>query len=47
VSSATAILDLPDGKGDTIPALTVQQASLAALADRFAAVVERADELPE
>jgi nicotinamidase-related amidase len=47
VSSATATRDLPDGKGGTIPARVVQQASLAALADRFAILVEREDELPE
>jgi nicotinamidase-related amidase len=47
IGGATATRDLPDGKGGTIPARLVQQASLAALADRFAAVVKRVNELPE
>jgi nicotinamidase-related amidase len=47
VADATATRDLPDGSGGTIPAQAVQQASLAALADRFATVVKRADEIPE
>jgi len=47
VGAATATRDLPDGKGGVIPAQVVQQASLAALADRFAAVVERESEIPE
>jgi nicotinamidase-related amidase len=46
VSAATATRDLPDGKGGTLPAQAVQQATLAALADRFATVVTKADELP-
>lgn len=47
IENATATRDLPDGKGGTIPARLVQQASLATLADRFAVVVKRMDELPE
>jgi nicotinamidase-related amidase len=47
VSAATATRDLPDGDGGTIPAQVVQQASLAALADRFAVVVRRTNELPD
>lgn len=47
VGDATATRDLPDGSGGTIPAQAVQQASLAALADQFATVVKRADEIPE
>jgi nicotinamidase-related amidase len=47
VDAATATRDLPDGKGGTIPAETVQQASLAALADRFAVVVQGTDDLPD
>ncbi|HXU94552.1 MAG TPA: cysteine hydrolase family protein [Gallionella sp.] len=39
VAAATATRDLPDGKGGTIPASTLQAASLAALADRTATVV--------
>lgn len=47
VAGASATRDLPDGDGGTIPARAVQRASLAALADRFAAVVPSADEVPE
>jgi len=46
VSAATATRDLPDGDGGTIAARVVQQTSLAALADLFATVVERADDIP-
>jgi nicotinamidase-related amidase len=38
VAAATATRDLPDGQGGVIPAALVQQASLAALADRTAAI---------
>jgi nicotinamidase-related amidase len=47
VGAATATRDLPDGKDGTLPAQAVQQASLAALADRFAVVAQRTDELPD
>jgi nicotinamidase-related amidase len=47
VGAATASRDLPDNRGGTIPSHVVQQTSLAALADRFATVVDRVDELPE
>jgi nicotinamidase-related amidase len=45
VASVTATRDLPDGQGGIVPARVVQQASLAALADRFAAVVSGVDDL--
>jgi nicotinamidase-related amidase len=45
VASVTATRDLPDGQGGTVPARMVQQASLAALADRFATVVYGMDDL--
>lgn len=47
VASATASRDLPDGRGGIIPAELVQRASLAALADRFATVVENVDAIPD
>lgn len=47
VANATATRDLPDGSGGTVSAQDVQRASLAALADRFAAVVQSAKEIPE
>lgn len=40
VANATATRDLPDGKGGAIPAATIQAASLAALSDRFAVIVQ-------
>lgn len=43
VASATATRDLPDGRGGVVPAADLQRATLAALADRFAVVVEDAD----
>jgi nicotinamidase-related amidase len=45
VASACASRDLPDGHGGIIPAATVHAANLAALRDRFAVVVDRADQL--
>lgn len=45
VGAATATRDLPDGEGGTISAATVQRASLAALADRFAVVVPHAGDI--
>jgi nicotinamidase-related amidase len=46
IAELTATRDLPDGRGGVIPAATVQAANLAALRDRFAAVVETAAEIP-
>ncbi|MDD5328763.1 MAG: cysteine hydrolase family protein [Sulfuricella sp.] len=46
VESATATRDLPDGAGGTVPATMVQRAEIAALRDRFAAIVGHADDLP-
>ncbi len=45
VGAATATRDLPDGEGGTVSAATVQRASLAALADRFAVVVPHAGDI--
>jgi nicotinamidase-related amidase len=45
VSELTSTRDLPDGKGGVIPAATIKAVHLAALADRFAIVVERGDDL--
>lgn len=47
VAKATATRDLPAADGGTIPAQTLQRASLAALSDRFAAIVQSARDLPE
>jgi nicotinamidase-related amidase len=47
VASATATRALPDGQGGTVSAEVVQQAALAALADRFATVVNDVDAIPE
>lgn len=47
VAAATATRDLPDGRGGTIPAATVQAANLAALADATALVVDGADDIPQ
>lgn len=47
VASATATRDLPDGKGVVIPASTIQAVSLAALADRFAMIVNTAGDIQE
>ncbi len=41
----TATRDLPDGRGGEIPAAAVKAAHLAGLADRFAVVVERGENL--
>jgi nicotinamidase-related amidase len=41
----TATRDLPDGKGGIIPAAQVKAVHLAGLADRFAIVVERGEDL--
>lgn len=45
VAKATGSRDLPDGCGGVIPAEMVHKANLAALADRFAVVVQSADDL--
>lgn len=45
VGAATATRDLPDGRGGTILAADLQRASLAALADRFAVVVQDASDI--
>jgi len=47
VASACATRDLPDGRGGVVPADAVHRANLAALADRFARVVETVDEIPD
>ena len=47
VAGATATRDLPDGSGGTVSAKDVQRANLAALADRFATVVQSAKEISE
>jgi nicotinamidase-related amidase len=41
----TATRDLPDGKGGVIPAEAVKAVNLASLADRFAIVVEKGEDL--
>ena len=46
IASACAARDLPDGRGGVIPAEVVHRANLAALADRFARVVETVGEIP-
>jgi nicotinamidase-related amidase len=45
VAAACGTPDLPDGGG--VPAAVVHRANLAALADRFARVVETVDEIPD
>jgi nicotinamidase-related amidase len=47
VAKATATRDLPAPGGGVVSAQTLQSASLAALADRFAAVVQSAQDIPE
>jgi nicotinamidase-related amidase len=47
VASGTATRDLPATEGGIVPAKTVQSASLAALADRFAIVVPGVQNIPE
>jgi nicotinamidase-related amidase len=47
VSSAAATRDLPTPSGGIIDAASLHGASVAALGDRFAIIVERADQLPE
>jgi len=47
VAKATATRDLPAPGGGVVSAQTLQSSSLAALADRFAAVVQSAQDIPE
>lgn len=47
VAKATATRDLPATEGGIISAQTLQRTTLAALADRFAAVVQSAQDIPE
>lgn len=47
IAKATATRDLPDSTGGVVTAQELQRSSLAALADRFAVVVQSADDLPE
>ena len=47
VAKATATRDLPATEGGIVSAQALQRASLAALADRFAAVVQNAQDIPE
>jgi nicotinamidase-related amidase len=47
IASACATRDLPDGRGGIVPAEAVHRANLAALADRFARVVEAVNEIPD
>ena len=47
VAKATATRDLPAPGGGVVTAQALQSASLAALADRFAAVVQSAQDIPE
>lgn len=47
VAKATATRDLPSPGGGVVSAQALQSASLAALADRFAAVVQGARDVPE
>ena len=46
IASACATRDLPDGTGGVLPAEQLQRAELAALADRFAVVVNSLAEVP-
>lgn len=47
VAAATATRDVPDGKGGVLPAAELQAASLAALADRNARLVQQAGDVQE
>lgn len=46
VANATATRDLPAPGGGTVPAAQLHEASLAALADLFATIVSKAEDLP-
>lgn len=45
VEDACATRDLPDGRGGSIPAATIQSTALAALRDRFAVIVKSGSEI--
>jgi nicotinamidase-related amidase len=45
VANACATRDLPDGQGGVVSADVLHRAELAALADRFACVVARAEQI--
>ncbi len=47
VASATATRPLPDGSGGEVTAATLQSATLAGLADRFATVVTQVAQIPD
>jgi hypothetical protein len=47
VAAATATRDLPDGKGGVVSAAALQTASLAALADRNAVLVQAERDIQE
>ncbi|MDD5057710.1 MAG: cysteine hydrolase family protein [Sideroxydans sp.] len=47
VAAATATRDLPDGNGGVLPAVALQAASLAALADHNAKLVQRGNDVTE
>ncbi|MDN3027932.1 cysteine hydrolase family protein [Streptomyces sp. S.PB5] len=47
VAAATATRDLVGPDGSVVPAATLQAAALAGIADLFAAVVAKADEIPD
>jgi nicotinamidase-related amidase len=47
VASATATRELPGADGLPVPAATLQSASLAGIADLFALVVGKADDIPD
>ena len=46
IAGACATRDLPDGQGGVVPAEQLQRAELAALADRFAVVVDSVAQVP-
>ena len=47
VAAACGTRDLPDGRGGVVPAAVVHRANLAALADRFAKIVETVEEIAD
>jgi len=47
VSGAAATRDLPTPSGGVIDAAHLHEASIAALADRFAIIIDTADQLPD
>jgi hypothetical protein len=46
VENTTATRDLPDGKGEMIPASEIQRTSLRGLEDLVAIIVDDADAIP-